>query len=97
MNLFSQKHGFITGAELSRGSFRVHHPAMVREPPLPLPHQIQMEAGGRIHKGEYVVSKGIVTVTCGRRRAATPVGAMAPDRVAWMLFRSLIARAKSEP
>ena len=82
--------------ELSLGLPRVHDPTMVREPPLPLPHQIQMEAGGKIHKGEYVVSKGIVTVTYGRRRAATPVGAMAPDRVAWMLFRSLIARTTHE-
>jgi hypothetical protein len=63
------------------------------EPSLPS-HPIQLESGGKLHKGAYVVAEGIVTVVYDSRRMATPAGEMPSEYVAWLLFRCLIAGMK---
>jgi hypothetical protein len=60
-------------------------------------HRIQLECHGKVHHGEYRVSDGVVTVVYESRRMVTPIDEMAPDRMAWLLFRCLIAGLKMKP
>ena len=60
-------------------------------------HRIQLACHGKVHHGEYRVSDGIVTVVYESRRMVTPIDEMPAERMAWLLFRCLIAGLKMKP
>jgi hypothetical protein len=60
-------------------------------------HRIQLECHGKVHHGEYRVSGGVVTVVYESRRMVTPIDEAPPERMAWLLFRCLIAGLKMKP
>jgi hypothetical protein len=53
---------------------------------------VEIERGGTVYQGRFVIDGHSMTVTCGGHSKSTPLGGMAdtPHKLAWLLLREIV-------